>query len=241
MSFTIRFHKKLSIGITNFVVVLALLSTINLSSFSTAQDSSFWHIDVGNYLNITEATQELNRLNALDFKGSIVEVSENGTVFNQLRVGCFLNEAIATSYLASLKNQLIYPSLSAIAKGESPATELCLGFETGIDLPNQWQIIRDDEIFLLKVTLLDYVRLIGFNGLKWQNFQTEDSVSTAWQNPDVPALTLECQHSQTETIDCNISDYTFTLDLNGEILWQKGNTVILKIRNSLKVLSILEL
>lgn len=169
-----------------------------------------------------------------------MDISENGTAFKQLRVGCFLDEILATSYLKPLKNQLMYPSLSSVAQSETATTSFCLAYETGIELPNQWEIIRNDEVFLLGVTLLDYQRFIGFNGESWNNFQTEDDIPENRQMLSKNVPNLNCQNTELATIDCNVSDYTISLDLEGDILWQKGNTAILKVNNSLKLLKGLE-
>jgi len=127
---------------------IALILFFGNLQLAKAQDTSFWSIKVANYLNPLEATQELQRLKSLGFDGQITEVLENDTPFHQLRIGCFLNEATANIHLPALRTQLYYPSLSNTQQ-YSEATDShwashCLGYETGINLPEKWQIVRTE-------------------------------------------------------------------------------------------------
>jgi len=235
----------------NIILLILLVNMLNLTAVAQAQGDSFWHIHIANYIDNAKATQELGRLEALGYQGEIEEVIENESKFHQLRIGCFLNEATAKTYLKLLNNQLIYPSLSMIAKSDSPATSFCLGLEVGIELPQQWEIIRDDDILLLSITILDYVRLIGFNGDVWTTFKTEDDIPEDWQATSQSESELACKPMLGETLNCEIANYSFSLSIvnpvepakpssDAELSWQNGNSLILKVGNSLKVLRVVE-
>lgn len=220
---------------------LFILSIFSIFSVTNAQDTSFWYINVGNYLNSAEATTELNRLEALGFEGKLIAISENGTSLNQLRIGCFLNESTANSHLAQLSDHLRYPSLSSVAVSNEALSSYCIGYETGVVLPENWQIKRNDSIFLLAITLLDYERLIGFNGFTWQSFQDENSVSDDWlSSGNIPESTSDftCQNTTSQILNCTLGGKIISNSLAGQLIWQGRQAAIYQNGNTLEVVKI---
>jgi len=222
-------------------VALCLLTNLNLLSNGNAQEENFWHSNIGNYLNLSEANQELNRLESLDFQGEVVDVTENGTSFHQLRIGCYLNETTATKYLEIVSQQLRYPSLSKVGQASEASTSLCLGFESAIELPSAWQIIEENQAFILSITLLDYKRIIGFNGLEWQSFQSQEEIPQDWlvENDMQGTSTLTCSQQEAQKIECEFDGELVAIDLSGQILWQHTNAAIYQDGNKLHVIKIL--
>ena len=227
---------------TKLVLLLYLL--LNLNVLSNAQeitlqtDDNFWHINTGNYLNNLEANNELTRLTNLGFRGEIVEVTENATNFHQLRLGCYLNEATASVHLNLVNPQLRYPNLSKLSQSEGiPQNNdsICLGYEVGLDLPENWQLVQHDSIFLVSVKLLDYEYLMAFNGSQWQSLKSIQDISNEWfeTNSSNHISDTICQTGKTQNIVCEFEGNSIATAITGEILWQNKNTSIYKHENKI--------
>lgn len=222
------------------ILSIALILFFGNLQLAKAQDTSLWSIKVANYLNLSEAAQELQRLNSLGFDGQITKVLENDTPFHQLRIGCFLNETTANIHLPALKTQLYYPSLSSTQQYSETTPSQCLGYETGIILPEKWQMISTDEVFLVAITLLEYEQILGFNGDTWHSFQyaTADSEIENWSSQKTVTNKLICEQVIDESIYCTYDNFRFNTYLKGTILWQGSNTVLYQDNKSINVIRI---
>ncbi len=229
---------------SNSFSLLFALAIVTSSLFSlqtaNAQNGPFWTIKVANYLNATEAAQELTRFKQLDFEGQISSVTENGTDFHQLQIGCFLNKHTATLHLTALTTHLRYPSLSGITEQTNTSISPCIGYETGIHLPKVWQMIETDKVFLISVTLAGYEHLIGFNGSTWESFQNEAAISQAWLNTAPNSVLLNCASIESAFIECKFEGSSLKTYQQGDILWQNGMTTLYKHENFINLIRYLQ-
>lgn len=231
--------KKLAL----IVISLVILSTITLGY---ANPTNFWHLNIGNYLNASEATQELKRLESLNFQGTIIEVVENDISFQQLRIGCYLNEATATRALTQLSLNLRYPSLSKVELASQPSISPCLGIDTGLELPNSLHIIEQDavfdnvfkDIFVVSIKLLDYERFVTFDGSDWQVLQNKEDFVTNDLEPS--QLPLTCSNETSNgPITCHFGDQIIVSELDGSLLWQSTNGAVFQVGTQLKSIKVL--
>jgi len=73
--------------------------------------------------------------------------------------------------------------------------------------------------------LLDYERILGFNGDTWHSFQSEnvDSEIDSWSSQETVANKLICEQVIDESIYCTYDNFRFNSYLKGTILWH-GST-----------------